>query len=278
MTVCLAVVQSGFGADVKENQERVFHYIRKAKELGAQIVLLPELHDGDYFCKTQDDRHFARAVTLDNYPVLELVQALCQKLELVVPWSFFEKSGPHFYNSLAMIDADGSIAGVYRKSHLPDGPGYQEKYYFRPGDTGFMVFNTKFARVGAAICWDQWFPEVARILTLKGAEMILYPTAIGSEPQTPTLCTKEPWLRVMKGHAVANMMPIAAANRGGVEAGQTFYGNSFVCDEFGEDILRFDQEHGVKIAAVDVRRAAAHRASFGFFRDRRADLYGELLT
>jgi N-carbamoylputrescine amidase len=195
----------------------------------------------------------------------------------VVPCSFFEKAGPHFFNSLAVVDADGTILDVYRKSHIPDGPGYQEKFYFRPGNTGFKVFSTAFGKLGAAICWDQWFPEAARIMTLKGAEILLYPTAIGSEPHAPWLSTKEPWIRVMKGHAVANMIPVAAANRIGVEEEQSFYGASFLCDEFGEELLHFDQEEGVKVGIVDLDKAAKSRAAFGFFRDRRVDLYQDLL-
>ncbi|HXW53947.1 MAG TPA: nitrilase-related carbon-nitrogen hydrolase, partial [Myxococcota bacterium] len=247
-------------------------------KLSAQVVLPPELHQSHYFCKSQDERHFAKAFSLDAHPFLKEITKACKQLQVVVPWSFFEKSGPHFYNSLAMIDATGDVLGVYRKSHIPDGPGYQEKFYFRPGNTGFMVFATKYGKLGAAICWDQWFPEAARIMTLKGADMLLYPTAIGSEPQNPNLCTKEAWLRVMKGHAVANMIPVGASNRVGEEDGQTFYGHSFICDELGDDLLALQQEEGVKVAVVDLNKARHHRASFGFFRDRRVDLYGELLS
>jgi len=275
--VKVAVIQSAFSDDAKENNQKIIHFLEKAKKEGAEIVLPPELYQSHYFCKTQDDRHFSGAHEIDTHPFLQKVQQVAKALSLVVPCSFFEKDGPHFYNSLAMIDGDGSILGVYRKSHIPDGPGYQEKYYFRPGNTGFKVFETKYGKIGAGICWDQWFPEAARIMTLMGAEILLYPTAIGSEPHAPWLNTKEPWLRVMKGHAVANMIPIAAANRIGIEEEQHFYGSSFICDEFGEELIRFDQEEAVKTIDVDVKKAALNRSSFGFFRDRRVDLYGPLL-
>lgn len=278
MSINVGIIQSAFSNDPKLNNQKIIHFLEEAKREGAQIVLPPELYQSHYFCKTQDDGHFAHAREVENHPFLTEVQRVCQKLNLVVPCSFFEKSGPHFYNSLAMIDADGTILGVYRKSHIPDGPGYQEKYYFRPGNTGFCVFATKYGKLGAAICWDQWFPEAARIMTLKGADMLFYPTAIGSEPKTPWLNTKDPWLRVMKGHAVANMIPIAAANRIGVEDGQSFYGASFICNEFGEDLLCFNEEEAVKVTQVDVKKASSNRSSFGFFRDRRVDLYEELLS
>jgi N-carbamoylputrescine amidase len=277
MAIQVGIIQCALSDNAQDNNKKIIHFLEQAQTLGAQVVLPPELYLGHYFCKTQNEQHFARAHELFNHPWLSKVQEVAKKLKLVVPCSFFEKSGPHFYNSLAMIDADGSIIDVYRKSHIPDGPGYQEKFYFRPGNTGFKVFATKYGKLGAAICWDQWFPEAARIMTLMGAELLFYPTAIGSEPHAPWLSTKDPWLRVMKGHAVANMIPVAAANRVGVEEGQTFYGNSFVCDELGEELVRFDEEEGVKVINVDIERASAHRAAFGFFRDRRVDLYAELL-
>lgn len=273
----VGVIQSAFSDDAEENNHKVIRFLQEAKDQGAQVVLPPELFQSHYFCKAQDDAHFLKAHRAQDHPFLLEVKKVAKSLKLVVPCSFFEKDGPNFYNSLAMIDADGEILGIYRKSHIPDGPGYQEKYYFRPGNSGFMVFNTKYGRLGAAICWDQWFPEAARIMTLKGAEVLLYPTAIGSEPNAPWLSTKEPWLRVMKGHAVANMIPIVAANRIGCEEEQSFYGSSFICDEFGEEIVRFDEEEGVKVGVLDLDRAERNRASFGFFRDRRADLYGSLI-
>lgn len=277
MQIKVGVIQSAFGNDAVHNNQKIIHFLEQASNLGAQVILPPELYQSHYFCKTQDESHFSKAHEVENHPVLKEIQRVCQKQKIVVPCSFFEKSGPHFYNSLALIDSDGAILDVYRKSHIPDGPGYQEKFYFRPGNTGFKVFSTKYGKLGAAICWDQWFPEAARIMTLKGAEMLLYPTAIGSEPHAPWLSTKDPWIRVMKGHAVANMIPVAAANRIGVEDDQSFYGSSFICDEFGEELVHFDQEEAVKLAVVDLAKAAQNRAAFGFFRDRRVDLYQDLL-
>lgn len=278
MSIKVGIIQAAFSDNPQENNQKIIHLLDAAYQLGANVVLPPELYQSHYFCKTQDDRHFDNALEVDEHPFLAEVQRACKAHKIVVPCSFFERSGPHFYNSLAMIDANGDILGVYRKSHIPDGPGYQEKFYFRPGNTGFQVYNTKFGKLGAGICWDQWFPEAARIMTLKGAEMLFYPTAIGSEPEAPWLSTKEPWVRVMKGHAVANMVPIAAANRIGTEDEQSFYGSSFICDEFGEELTRFNEEEGVRVVEVDLERAAKNRAAFGFFRDRRVDLYKDLLS
>lgn len=277
MLLNVGIIQSSYTNNRSENNQKVIHFLEQAKKLGSQVVLPSELYLSEYFCKTQDEAHFLLAHELEGHPELLAIQNVCKKLDMVVPWSFFEKSGPHYFNSLAMIDADGSILGVYRKSHIPDGPGYQEKFYFRPGNTGFKVFSTKYGKLGAGICWDQWFPEAARIMTLKGAQVLLYPTAIGSEPHAPQLSTKEPWIRVMKGHAVANMIPVVAANRIGNENGQVFYGASFICDEFGNDIVSFAEEDGVKVGTIDLEKSARHRAAFGFFRDRRVDLYASLL-
>jgi N-carbamoylputrescine amidase len=277
LMIKVGIIQSAFSDDAKENNQKIIYFIEQAKLKGAQVVLPPELYQSHYFCKTQDEENFKRAHEVNSDMFLAEVQNICKKLKIVVPCSFFEKSGPHYFNSLAMIDADGEILGVYRKSHIPDGPGYQEKFYFRPGNTGFMVFKTKYGVLGSGICWDQWFPEAARIMVLKGAQMLFYPTAIGSEPHNPALSTKDPWIRVMKGHAVANMVPVAASNRVGVEDNQVFYGASFICDEFGEDLVSFDKEEGVKVTKLDLEKAEKNRAAFGFFRDRRPELYGELL-
>lgn len=271
----VGIIQSAFSDDAHANNQKIIYYLEQAKKLDAQVIVPPELFLGRYFCKTQNEEHFKRALAIDN-PFLAEIQQVAKKLSLVVPFSFFERSGPHFYNSVAVIDACGAILGVYHKSHIPDGPGYQEKFYFRPGNTGFKVFTTKYGKIGTGICWDQWFPEAARIMTLLGADMLLYPTAIGSEPHEPELNTKEPWIRVMKGHAVANMIPIAAANRIGIEDGQHFYGSSFVCDHFGEELVRMDEEDGVKVVDVDTKKARMMRSAFGFFRDRRVDLYDEI--
>jgi N-carbamoylputrescine amidase len=196
---------------------------------------------------------------------------------VVVPASYFERDGQHYYNSVALVDADGSLQGTYRKSHIPDGPGYEEKFYFRPGNTGFRVWPTRFGRLGVGICWDQWFPEAARAMVLMGAEVLFYPTAIGSEPEDPGLDTRRLWQRAMLGHAISNLVPIVAANRTGTEEGQTFYGHSFVCDHFGDIVAELPAtEEGVIVYELDLAEAARRRAAFGFFRDRRPELYGRL--
>jgi len=206
---------------------------------------------------------------------------IAAELGAVIPVSIFERDGPHYYNSVVMLDVDGRPLGVYRKSHIPDGPGYQEKYYFRPGDTGFRVWDTKVGRIGVGICWDQWYPEAARAMALMGAEVLLYPTAIGSEPHDASLDTRDPWRRVMQGHAVANVIPVAAANRIGFEpgpsGGQNFYGSSFIADHRGDLAASLERgEEGVLTAEFDLDFLQTHRAAWGFFRDRRTDLYGAL--
>jgi N-carbamoylputrescine amidase len=210
-----------------------------------------------------------------GHPTIARFQALAKELGVVIPVSFFEKDGPHHYNSLAMVDADGALLGVYRKSHIPDGPGYEEKFYFRPGNTGFKVWDTRFGKLGVGICWDQWYPECARAMMLQGAELLLYPTAIGTEPENPGLDTKDLWQRAMIGHAVSNVVPVVASNRIGLEGDQTFYGHSFISDHRGEKVAELGRSaHGVITAAFDLEEIRRHRASFGFFRDRRPDLYG----
>ncbi|MEQ9449160.1 MAG: nitrilase-related carbon-nitrogen hydrolase, partial [Rhodospirillaceae bacterium] len=202
---------------------------------------------------------------------------LAKKLNVAIPASIFERDGQHFYNSLAMIDADGEVLGVYRKSHIPDGPGYEEKFYFRPGNTGFKVWTTKFGKLGVGICWDQWFPETARAMMLMGADILFYPTAIGAEPDHPEFDTRDLWQRAMIGHAVSNVVPVVAANRIGTENGQTFYGSSFIADQRGEKIAELGRdEEGVIAAPINVEEVRRNRAAFGFFRDRRPDLYGVL--
>jgi N-carbamoylputrescine amidase len=277
MKVNVGIIQSSYSDDAKENNQKIISYLEEAAKLGAQVICPSELFLGPYFCTEQNDSNFSRAFELANNPYLLAIQDTCKKLAIAMPFSFFEKSGPNYFNSIAMVDADGTVLGVYRKSHIPDGPGYQEKFYFRPGNTGFRVWNTKYGKIGVGICWDQWFPEAARIMTLKGAELLLYPTAIGSEPHDPLLVTTAPWIRVMKGHAVANMIPIAAANRIGNEGGQIFYGSSFICDEFGEELANLESSAGISVASLDLSRATSRRNAFGFFRDRRVDLYDALL-
>jgi N-carbamoylputrescine amidase len=206
------------------------------------------------------------------------MQQLAEELRIWIPTSFFEADGPHYYNSLAMIGPDGKIEGVYRKSHIPDGPGYEEKFYFRPGNTGFKVWQAADTTVGVGVCWDQWYPETARSMMLMGAEILFYPTAIGSEPHDPDLDTSRLWRRAMIGHAVSNVVPVVAANRIGNEHGQIFYGHSFICDERGDMLAEFGKdETGVLVASLDIGQARRHRAAFGFFRDRRPELYGRLV-
>ena len=227
-SVGVAVIQTSLSDDTGRNIARISGLIRDAAAQGGQIILPPELFAGHYFCKTQAEEHFARAAPWNEHPCVLSMSALAEELGVAIPVSIFEKAGPCYFNSLVMIDADGRPLGVYRKSHIPDGPGYQEKYYFRPGDTGFRVFRTRWGVIGAAICWDQWFPEAARIMALAGAELLLYPTAIGSEPHAPDMDTAARWRRAMMGHAASNTVPVAAANRTGAEDGQTFYGLSLI--------------------------------------------------
>jgi len=280
-SVTLAAIQTSYGEDMGANINKTAAFVREAAGRGAQVVLPSELFQGPYFCVSQDERWFAQAYPWREHPCVAAMQPLAAELGVVIPVSIFEREGPHHYNSLVMIDADGALMGVYRKSHIPDGPGYQEKYYFRPGDTGFKVWDTRFGRLGVGICWDQWYPEAARAMTLMGAEVLLYPTAIGSEPHDASLDTRDPWRRVMQGHAVANVIPVVAANRIGLEpgagGGQSFYGSSFIADHRGDLIASLDrQDEGVITATVDLEFLHTHRAAWGFFRDRRTDLYASL--
>ena len=256
--------------------------MRKAAARGAKIILPPELFDSPYFCKNQDERLFRNARAVTEHPAVLAMQKVAADLHVYIPTSFFERDGQHHYNSLAMIDDQGEIMGVYRKSHIPDGPGYQEKYYFRPGNSGFKVWATCYGTIGVGICWDQWYPESARIMALMGADMLFYPTAIGSEPYDPTLDTSRMWRRAMQGHAVSNCMPVIAANRIGEEEGplgvQNFYGHSFITDEWGDLVSDVgSHEVGALVATLDLEQASKHRAGMGFFRDRRPQLYGRLV-
>ncbi|MGA3119565.1 MAG: N-carbamoylputrescine amidase [Polyangiaceae bacterium] len=277
--VTVAAIQCRLGGPRSANIDRVEHYVREAAAQGANVVLPPELFEGPYFCREERSEWFSEARTLDEDEAVARFRQVARELAIVIPVSFFERSGPVHYNSIAVIDADGTLLGVYRKSHIPDGPGYEEKFYFRPGDTGFRVWHTRFARLGVGICWDQWFPESARAMMLLGAELLLYPTAIGSEPHEPDLDTRDPWQRAMIGHAVANVVPVVAANRVGSEGGQRFYGSSFIADARGDKRAELDRDaEGVVTATFDLRSLARTRASWGFFRDRRPDLYGVLAT
>ena len=285
-TLTLGVIQTAYGTDMAANIRKTEGFVREAAARGAQVVLPSELFQGPYFCVTQEERWFSTAHPWREHPCVLAMAPLAAELGVAIPVSIFEKDGPHYYNSLVMLDADGQALGVYRKSHIPDGPGYQEKYYFRPGDTGFRVWDTRFGRIGVGICWDQWYPEAARAMALMGAEALLYPTAIGSEPHDSSLDTRDPWRRVMQGHAVANVIPVAAANRIGFEpgppgyagGGQGFYGSSFLADHRGDLVAAFEREdEGVLTATYDLDFLATHRAAWGFFRDRRTDLYEALL-
>ncbi|MDX2257491.1 MAG: N-carbamoylputrescine amidase [Hyphomicrobiaceae bacterium] len=280
--VTVAALQTAYGEDMAANIAATADLVRDAAGRGAQIVLPSELFQGPYFCTSQNPKWFASAHSVDAHPCVAALSRLAGELGVVIPISFFEKDGPAYYNSVAIADADGSILGVYRKSHIPDGPGYQEKYYFRPGDTGFMSFATRYARIGVGICWDQWFPEAARAMMLAGAELLLYPTAIGSEPYDAALDTHGPWQRAMQGHAVSNAVPVIAANRIGLETidgvSQRFYGHSFIADQAGGLVASLGAtDSGVITATFDLTMIESYRADWGFFRDRRTDLYAESL-
>ena len=279
-TMTVASIQTSYGHDLAANIAKTEDFVREAAKRGAQVVLPSELFQGIYFCTRQDPKWFETAYAVNEHPCVLALKKLAAKLGVVIPISFFEKDGPRFYNSIAIADADGEILGVYRKSHIPDGPGYQEKYYFRPGDTGFKTWTTKHGRIGVGICWDQWYPEVARAMVLKGAEILLYPTAIGSEPYDLSLDTHARWQRAMQGHAVSNAVPVVAANRIGVEqndgAAQSYYGHSFIADHAGELVANFgDAEEGVVVHSFDLAEIERYRAEWGFFRDRRTDLYAK---
>lgn len=278
MKTIVAAIQSSYGPDMQANIDKTIGFIEEAAAQGAQVILPSELFQGHYFCTTQDERWFDTAYKATEHPCVMQLRPVAKKLGVVIPVSIFERDGPHTYNSIVMVDEAGEIMGTYRKSHIPDGPGYQEKYYFRPGDTGFKVWDTKFGRIGVGICWDQWFPECARQMVLQGADLLLYPTAIGSEPHDNTLDTSLPWRRAMQGHAVSNVIPVIAANRTGIEVGlgdpQNFYGHSFIADHRGDLVQSFGAgEEGVLVHQFDLAFLKKHRAAWGFFRDRRSDLY-----
>lgn len=277
-TIRVAALQAAFGADMDANIAKVEKLVRAAAKKGAQVILPPELFQGPYFCTSQEEQWFATAYPAATHPCVVALQPVAKELGVAIPVSIFERDGPAYYNSLVMLDADGKQLGVYRKSHIPDGPGYQEKYYFRPGDTGFKVWDTAHGRVGAGICWDQWFPETARAMALMGAQVLFYPTAIGSEPHDPSLDTRDPWRRAMQGHAVSNVMPIVASNRIGTETiganTQTYYGASFIANHRGDLVEELGRdEEGAIVHEFDLDFLDRHRAAWGFFRDRRTEFY-----
>lgn len=280
--VVIAAMQMACVSNPERNVDKAEMMIREAAENGAQIVLPQELFETLYFCQNQSIRDLGIAKPVDGNPLLKRMSSLADELSVVIPVSFFEKANQAYFNSVMMIDSDGSHLGVYRKSHIPNDPGYWEKFCFSPGDTGFKVWKTRYCRVGVGICWDQWFPEAARIMALMGADIIMYPTAIGSEPAYD-MDTADHWRMVMRGHAAANMTPVCASNRVGVEKGEsteiTFYGSSFIAGPDGSLLAEAGREEECVITArVDLDHVAELRDSFHVFRDRRPDLYGPLLT
>ena len=278
--VKVAAVQMAMGDDKEANVERAERLVREAAANGAQIILLPELFEGLYFCKDMDTKYFSWAREQDGHPMIARFSALAKELNVVLPLSYFEKSGDEYFNSLVMIDADGSVMDNYRKTHIPSGPGYEEKFYFKPGDTGFKVWKSAYGKIGVGICWDQWFPETARSLALLGAELIFYPTAIGSEPEIH-VDSKAHWQRVQAGHAAANTVPVIAANRIGVEEGEscalTFYGSSFMTDYTGEKTAEASRDREEIIYSVyDLEANRQQREYWGLFKDRRPAMYAEV--
>jgi N-carbamoylputrescine amidase len=282
-TVTVAATQMACSWDRGANMARAEKLIREAARRGAQVILIQELFETPYFCMDHASRHFGMAKPLEGHPAVEQFRGLARELDVVLPVSVFERANNAFYNSLVMVDAGGAVLGSYRKSHIPEGTGYHEKFYFSPGDTGFKVFDTKFAKLGVAICWDQWFPEAARSMALMDAEILLYPTAIGSEPQDPSLDSSAHWQRTMQGHAAANVMPVVASNRVGTEQGEkytmTFYGSSFIASHTGEIVAQADRSsESVLTAAFDLEAVRRYRQAWGVFRDRRPDLYHPILS
>ena len=274
----VAALQLALNApDEADNLAAVAALVEVAAARGAQVVLPPELFAGPYFCAEEDEARFALARTLAESPSVRAMQRLAKALRIAIPASFFERDGPHYYNSLAMIGTDGEVLGLYRKSHIPDGPGYEEKFYFRPGNTGFKVWQMFGTTIGVGVCWDQWYPECARAMALLGAEALFYPTAIGSEPYDAEFDTSRIWRRAMLGHAASNCLPVIAANRIGAEHGQNFYGHSFIADQWGDFLADYGaDESGALVATLDLEAARRHRAGMGFFRDRRPELYQRL--
>jgi N-carbamoylputrescine amidase len=284
MTVTLAAVQMAMTPSLDDNVATAERLVRDAAARGADVVLLPELFEGLYFCVDQLPEHFRKAAPIEGHPTVERFRAVARELGIVLPLSVYERAGQATFNTVVVVDADGSVLGIYRKSHIPDGPGYTEKYYFNPGDTGFRVWPTRHGNLGVAICWDQWFPESARVMALQGADFLMYPTAIGTEPPDPSWDSSGHWRRVMQGHAGANLMPLVASNRFGFEQGSadrsiTFYGSSFIADATGAIVAEAGRaEECVITAAFDLDAVRALRSSWGVFRDRRPDLYRPILT
>ncbi len=281
--ILIAATQMACGHDRRQNLDRAERLIRDAAARGAQVVLLQELFETRYFCPEQKAAHFEQARPFEGNDTIARLAALAAELQVVLPVSYFERENNAHYNTVAMIDACGTVLGQYRKSHIPEGPGYQEKFYFNPGDTGFKVWPTRYGKLGVAVCWDQWFPEAARIMAIAGADLLLYPTAIGCHPMAPGYDSQKTWQRAMQGHAACNAIPVVTSNRIGEESWQnhdmTFYGSSFVADHHGEILAMASRKREeIVVAALDFERISSERAAWGFFRDRRPDLYGPLLT
>jgi N-carbamoylputrescine amidase len=282
--VTLAATQMSCSWDLEDNLAKAENMVREAAGKGANIILIQELFATPYFCQDQIADFFDIAKPLDGNPIVGRFAKLAAELGIVLPVSYFEQAGKAYFNSIAIVDADGTVLGNYRKSHIPDGPGYTEKFYFSPGDTGFRVWKTRFAAIGVGICWDQWFPEAARAMALGGAEILLYPTAIGSEPQDPEIDSAAHWQRVMQGHAGANLMPLVASNRIGVEPGKRnteidFYGSSFIADQTGAKVAEADRlTETVLTATFDLDAIEKQRRAWGLFRDRRPELYAPLMA
>ena len=281
--VTVAATQMTCSNDTNKNVSNAEKLIRQAASEGAQIILIQELFESQYFCMDQKEELFELSKPFDNHPTIKKFSELAKELKVVLPVSFFEKANRAHYNSVAIVDADGSILGKYRKSHIPDGPGYQEKFYFNPRDTGFKVWNTKYAKIGVGICWDQWFPEAARSMVLNGAELLLYPTAIGGEPEDDGFDSSDMWQRAMIGHAASNQIPVIASNRIGTEKGidieNYFYGRSFVTNHTGDKIAEGSRDkEEVLIGKINLSEAETLRNVWGVFRDRRPELYKGLLN
>jgi len=281
--VKFAATQMACEQNSEKNIELAVELVREAAASGANVILLQELFESVYFCKDLDADHFKLAHNGPDNGLLRRFQSLAKELAVVLPVSFFERDNNAYFNSIGIIDADGSLLGIYRKSHIPDSPGYQEKFYFSPGDTGFRVWETRYAKIGVAICWDQWFPEAARSMVLQGAEVLLYPTAIGSEPGYPEIDSCGHWQRAMQGHSASNCVPVIASNRIGLEKGTscdvTFYGSSFITDHTGAKLEECNRDtQGVISAELDLDHLSHERTAWGLFRDRRPDLYGNLLN
>jgi N-carbamoylputrescine amidase len=282
--VTVAATQFACSWDLPANANRAEAMVRQAAGQGAQVILVQELFAAPYFCITQRAEYFEHALPMQGHPLIARFSALARELGVVLPCSYFERAGQAFFNSVAMIDADGRVLGNYRKTHIPQGPGYEEKFYFSPGDTGYKVWDTAFGRIGLGICWDQWFPECARAMALMGAEMLLYPTAIGSEPPAPGYDSQPHWEMVMRGHAAANIMPVIASNRIGREVAPegrdvTFYGSSFICDHTGAVLAKASRNaEEVLLAKFDLQAIADLRSTWGLFRDRRPETYGAVAT